>query len=91
MTSYLLAFTTSSDVGWVELLASCVLLLIALVISIVLKLQIEKSVVVASVRAAVQLLAVGILFTAIFDHDLAKTWACASRGAVLSFGPVLQS
>tara|TARA_B100000686_G_C16771724_1_gene965613 strand:- start:448 stop:1251 length:804 start_codon:yes stop_codon:yes gene_type:complete len=75
MTSYLLAFTTSSDVGWVELLASCVLLLIALVISIVLKLQIEKSVVVASVRAAVQLLAVGILFTAIFDHDLAKTWA----------------
>ena len=65
----------SIDVGWLELLASLALLAVTLVISAVLKLQIEKSVIAASFRAAIQLLAVGFLFTAIFDHDLAKTWA----------------
>ena len=65
----------SVDVGWLELLASLALLAVTLVISAVLKLQIEKSVIAASFRAAIQLLAVGFLFTAIFDHDLAKTWA----------------
>ena len=65
----------SVDVGWLELLASLALLVVTLVISAVLKLQIEKSVIAATVRAAIQLLAVGFLFTAIFDHDLAKTWA----------------
>ena len=65
----------SVDVGWLELLASLALLAVSLVISAVLKLKIEKSVIEASFRAAIQLLAVGFLFTAIFDHDLAKTWA----------------
>ena len=65
----------SVDVGWLELLASLALLAVTLVISAVLKLQIEKSVIAASFRAAIQLLAVGFLFTAIFDDDLAKTWA----------------
>jgi len=72
-TSY--SLLASVDVGWVELLASLSLLAIALVVSIVLKLQIERSVVIASLRAAAQLIAVGFLFTAIFDHHLAQTWA----------------
>ena len=69
------SLAASVDVGWVEVLASLSLLLITLVVSIVLKLQIERSVVIASLRAAAQLLAVGFLFTAIFDHHLAQIWA----------------
>tara|TARA_X000001036_G_C20676200_1_gene804267 strand:- start:1233 stop:2039 length:807 start_codon:yes stop_codon:yes gene_type:complete len=73
----------SVDVGWIELLASLTLLFITLAISIVLKLQIERSVIIASLRAAVQLIAVGFLFTAIFDHDLAKTWAWIWAGLMI--------
>lgn len=75
MNFLLFSILTSVDVSWVELLASLSLLLATLVISLVFKLQIEKSVFIACLRAALQLLAVGLLFSAIFDHRFADIWA----------------
>ncbi|MCP3973527.1 MAG: ABC transporter permease [bacterium] len=57
------------------LLASLALVAIAVAISTRLRVGIEKSIVWAAIRATVQLLAVGLLFTVIFDSGLAELWA----------------
>lgn len=63
------------DVTWVEVTASLALIAVALVLSVWLRLELEWPIVEASVRAAAQLLAVGLLFSVIFDDSLAQTWA----------------
>lgn len=63
------------DISWLEFTFSLSLVAMTLLLSAFLKLQIEKSLFVASVRAALQLLAVGLFFTAIFDHGFAELWS----------------
>ncbi len=63
------------SVGWLEFGLSMILLAMSLAFSFLFKLQIEKSVFFAGTRAAIQLIAVGLFFTAIFDHSYASTWA----------------
>ncbi len=57
------------------LLASLALVAIAVAISARLRVGVERSIVWAAIRATVQLLAVGLLFTVIFDSSLAELWA----------------
>ena len=63
------------DISWLEFTLSLSLVVVTLLLSLLLRLHIQKSVFVASVRAALQLLAVGLLFTAIFDHKFAELWS----------------
>ncbi len=56
-------------------LASLILILIAIAISHWRGLEVERSIAWASLRAAVQLLAVGLLFTAIFESAFASWWS----------------
>lgn len=62
-------------IGFWDALASFALVAVVVVLSLWRKLGLERDVLWASARAAVQLLAVGVLFTAIFESDLAMLWA----------------
>lgn len=64
-----------TDVSPLQAAASLTLVVIVLALSRWRRLEIEGSVLWATVRATVQLLAVGVLFTVIFDSDLARWWA----------------
>ncbi len=66
---------TSGAVGWPVVLASLSLILLALGLAWALGLRIERELIVASVRAAVQLLAVGLVFVLIFESTGAAYWA----------------
>lgn len=57
------------------ILAALVLVAIAVFISMRLRVGVERSIVWAAVRATVQLLAVGLLFSIIFESSLAQLWA----------------
>lgn len=63
------------DISWLEFSSSLILIALTFFLSFTLKLQIEKSLLFASFRAAVQLLAVGLFFTAIFDHGFSELWS----------------
>lgn len=65
------------DIGWFEMVAASSLIAVALGISVWRGLGLERSLLEASLRAAVQLLAVGFLFTFIFDAGgaLVLAWA----------------
>ncbi len=67
--------TRAVDVGWIEAAASLVLVGVALGLSLYRRLGIEWPLVEASARAAVQLLAVGFLFTIIFEAGAAQVLA----------------
>ena len=56
-------------------LASLVLVALALGLALWMRLGIERDLVVAAVRAAVQLLAVGLVFSVLFGSSLAQLWA----------------
>ncbi len=62
-------------IGWLEVLASSVLIFVAIGLSLWKGLGSERSIIWASVRAAVQLLAVGVLFRFIFESATALVWA----------------
>ena len=66
---------TSSAVGWPVVLASLSLVLLALGLAWALGLRIERELIIASVRAALQLLAVGFVFALIFESTGAAYWA----------------
>ena len=57
------------DVGWWGLAASLLLIAVTLAISVWRRLGLEKDVVVATVRALAQLLAVGYVLTVVIDPD----------------------
>jgi len=63
--------------GWPVGAASLSLILVAVGMARLSGLQITREIVIASVRAAVQLLVVGVLFTAIFASTAAPIWASA--------------
>lgn len=64
-----------TDVTYWQAAASLVLVLVVVGVSLWQKLGLEKSVLWASARATVQLLAVGALFTVIFESGYANGWA----------------
>ncbi len=68
----------NGDVGWWGLAASLVLVVVALVVSLVRGLRLERDLVVAAVRAVAQLVAVGYVLLVILDEDaplvLAFAW-----------------
>jgi putative ABC transport system permease protein len=57
------------------LLASLALIAVAVAISMRLRIGVERSILWAAVRATAQLIAVGLIFTVIFDSALAELWA----------------
>ena len=65
----------TETIGFWDALASFALVAVVVALSLWRRLGIERDVLWASARAAVQLLAVGILFTAIFESDRAMLWA----------------
>jgi putative ABC transport system permease protein len=66
-----------ADIGWVGLASSLVLIAIVVVLSIVQRLDLERSILWAAARAVVQLLAVGYALTWIIDPErpVAIAWA----------------
>lgn len=66
---------TSDAAGWPVVLASLALVMMAIGLAWWLGLGVERDLVVASVRAAVQLLAVGVVFAFIFNATGAVYWA----------------
>lgn len=64
-----------TDVSPLQAAASLTLVALVVVLSLWRRLEVERSVVWATIRATAQLLAVGVLFTVIFDSDLADLWA----------------
>ena len=63
------------DISWVGAVASLTLVAVAIGISFWNRLGVERSIVWAAARAAIQLIAVGLLFRLIFDSVAAMTWA----------------
>lgn len=66
---------TSSAIGWPVVLASLSLVLLALGLAWALGLRIQRELIIATLRAAMQLLAVGFLFALIFQSTGAEYWA----------------
>jgi putative ABC transport system permease protein len=64
-----------SDIGWSGLAASLVLVAVAVALSLVRRLVLERSIVWASARALVQLLLVGVALDFVLDRALAWSWA----------------
>ncbi len=66
----------TTSIGWEGLAASLVLIGIALGISVMQRLRLEGTILWASLRAAAQLLAVGLLLVLLFDEDtpIAYAW-----------------
>jgi len=62
-----LAQSQQVDIGWLEPLAAVSLLVVAIAISLWARLDLARPLLASAVRAAVQLLAVGFLFTFIFE------------------------
>jgi putative ABC transport system permease protein len=67
----------AAEIGWPVAVASLTLVGGALALSGWFRLRIERELIEASIRAAVQLLAVGVLFTSIFRSSQALVWAWA--------------
>jgi putative ABC transport system permease protein len=65
----------ANDIGWTGLTASLVLVVVAVSLSYWQKLSLERSIVWASARALVQLLAVGVALNFVLRRDLAWSWA----------------
>src|SRR4051812_5710981 len=70
--------TTQTQIGWWGLVGSLALLLVAIVLSMVGRLGLERSMAWAATRAVVQLLAVGAVLGYLLDPDqpiaLALSW-----------------
>lgn len=69
--------TAATDIGWVGLASSLVLIAIVVGLSVLQRLQLERSIVWAAARGMAQLLAVGYALTFIIDPDrpVALAWA----------------
>lgn len=67
----------TTDMGWVEIVASLSLVAVAVAVSLWKGLKFERSIIWASFRAGIQLLAVGLLFGIIFESAQALVWAWA--------------
>lgn len=65
----------TNDIGWTGLAASVVLVAVAVALSFVRRLSLERSIVWASARAMVQLLLVGVALDFVLKRNLAWSWA----------------
>ncbi|MGH8914779.1 MAG: ABC transporter permease [Acidimicrobiia bacterium] len=65
----------TTTIGWVETVGSLSLVALAIGLSLWKRVEVERSILWASLRAAVQLLAVGVAFDLIFGSNLALLWA----------------
>src|SRR3954447_2920405 len=65
----------TNDIGWTGLAASVVLVAVAVALSYVRRLSLERSIVWASARALVQLLLVGVALDFVLHRSLAWSWA----------------
>lgn len=75
MVDHALFGVAESSIGWAGLAASLVLVVVAVVLSVVQRLGLERSIVWAATRAIVQLLAVGSVLGVILDPDTSVAWA----------------
>jgi putative ABC transport system permease protein len=64
-----------NDIGWTGLAGSLLLVAIAVGLSFLYRLSLERSIVWASARAIVQLLLVGVALDFVLDRNLAWSWA----------------
>jgi putative ABC transport system permease protein len=64
------------SIGWVQVAASLTLVATAVGLSVWKGLGVERPIIWAATRAAVQLLAVGLLFELIFESSGSTLWAC---------------
>ncbi len=62
-------------VSWPAAVASLSLVALTIILAVALRLGVGRGILIASTRAAVQLLAVGFLFTLLFDSSAAAVWA----------------
>lgn len=63
-----------SDIGWIGLGLSALLVAVAVALSMWRRLELERSIVWAAVRALVQLLAVGLLLQVLLEPDVSVWW-----------------
>ena len=80
---------TSSAVGWPVVLASLSLVLLAVGLAWALGLRVERQLTEASLRAAVQLLTVGLVFALIFESTGAVYWAWLWVGIMIAVATVV--
>lgn len=80
---------TPGTTGWPVVLASLSLVLLAIALAWWLGLGVERSLVWASIRAALQLLAVGVIFTLIFGAATAELWAWLWVGVMIAVATVV--
>lgn len=76
---------TTTQIGWVGLAASLVLVLVALGLSVTQRLRLERSILWASARAAVQLAIVGWALRVVLDPDAPMAWSWAWVVAMVIF------
>lgn len=74
-----------SEIGWGGLLASLVLVAVAVALSVARRLGVERSIVWASARALVQLLLVGVALDLVLDASHSIWWAWLWVGAMILF------
>lgn len=74
----------TNDIGWSGLAASLVLVAVAIAISFWRKLDLERNIVWASLRAIAQLLLVGLALDFVLDRTLAWSWAWVAAMALFA-------
>jgi putative ABC transport system permease protein len=74
-----------SDIGWSGLAISLLLVGVAVIVSVARQLGLERTIIWASTRALVQLLAVGFALDLILDRDRSIAWSFLWVGAMLLF------
>jgi putative ABC transport system permease protein len=75
----------ATDIGWAGVVASLSLVVLAVLLSLVLRLGLERSMVWATVRAAVQLALVGTALGVVLDPERPVAWAWLWVGAMVIF------
>jgi putative ABC transport system permease protein len=78
----------TNDIGWSGLAASLVLVGVAVALSFWRRLDLERSIVWASLRAAVQLLLVGLALDFVLGRTLAWSWAWVAAMVLFAAGVV---
>lgn len=75
-------------VSWQAAVASLSLVALTVALSAGLRLGVARDIVIASIRAAVQLLGVGLLFTFLFESTAAPWWAWAWIGVMVAIATI---
>lgn len=79
---------SSTNIGWLGLAASFVLILIAIALSAWQRLRLSRSIAWASARAAVQLLLVGWALRLVLDPQASILWSCLWVAVMVAFAGI---